>query len=82
LQVSDRHLINAGLYPPPWRHPRWRRSDGFHLPRAGQRADRPDRPLLNAIDVFAPVAWVELAAELGWYDQAHLTREFTRHPGV
>lgn len=40
------------------------------------------RRLLTAIDVFGPLAWAELAAELGWYDQAHLIRDFTRHTGV
>jgi len=28
------------------------------------------------------LAWPTLAAELGWYDQAHLIRDFKRHTGV
>jgi AraC-like DNA-binding protein len=32
--------------------------------------------------VYGQVAWVDLAAELGWFDQAHLIRDFKRHTGV
>jgi AraC-like DNA-binding protein len=28
------------------------------------------------------VAWTRLAADPGWYDQAHLVRDVTRHTGV
>jgi AraC-like DNA-binding protein len=41
------------------------------LHEAAQRADR-----------GVPVAWAELAADLGYADQAHLTREFTAMIGV
>jgi AraC-like DNA-binding protein len=40
------------------------------------------RRLLEAIDVEDHVAWARLAADLGWYDQAHLIRDVTRHTGV
>lgn len=40
------------------------------------------RRLLDAIDVTDGVGWSGLAAELGWYDQAHLVRDVTRHTGV
>lgn len=40
------------------------------------------RRLLESIDVSDRVAWTRLAAELGWYDQAHLIRDVTRHTGV
>jgi AraC-like DNA-binding protein len=40
------------------------------------------RRLLERIDVSDRVAWTRLAAELGWYDQAHLIRDVTRHTGV
>jgi AraC-like DNA-binding protein len=40
------------------------------------------RRLLANIDVYGEVAWVQLAASLGWYDQAHLIRDFKRHTGV
>lgn len=40
------------------------------------------RRLLERIDVYESVAWADLAAELGWYDQAHLIRDFRRHTGV
>jgi AraC-like DNA-binding protein len=40
------------------------------------------RRLLAHIDVQDRVAWTRLAADLGWYDQAHLVRDFTRHTGV
>ena len=40
------------------------------------------RHLLEQIDVSDRVAWTQLAADLGWYDQAHLIRDVTRHTGV
>ena len=40
------------------------------------------RRLLAHIDVQDLVAWTRLAADLGWYDQAHLVRDVTRHTGV
>ncbi|MQA07872.1 MAG: helix-turn-helix domain-containing protein [Pseudonocardiaceae bacterium] len=40
------------------------------------------RTLLENIDVYGQIAWVRLAAELGWFDQAHLIRDFKRHTGV
>ena len=40
------------------------------------------RRLLEAIDVDEGIAWTRLAADLGWYDQAHLVRDVTRHTGV
>jgi len=40
------------------------------------------RRLLDNIDVYESVAWADKAAELGWFDQAHLIRDFKRHTGV
>lgn len=40
------------------------------------------RRLLDSIDVYGQVTWTELAADLGWFDQAHLIRDFKRHTGV
>lgn len=40
------------------------------------------RRLLESIDVMDGIAWTRLAADLGWYDQAHLVRDVTRHTGV
>lgn len=40
------------------------------------------RRLLDHIDVYETVAWADMAAELGWFDQAHLIRDFQRHTGV
>ena len=40
------------------------------------------RRLLAGLDVRGAVAWADLSAELGWYDQAHLIRDFKRHTGV
>lgn len=40
------------------------------------------RRLLAQIDVRGPVPWSDLAAEHGWFDQAHLIRDFRRHTGV
>jgi AraC-like DNA-binding protein len=50
-------------------------------PRALARLLRMRR-LLDAIDVRRAVPWAELAAELGWFDQSHLIRDFRRHTGV
>ena len=40
------------------------------------------RRLLAGLDVRGAIAWADLSAELGWYDQAHLIRDFRRHTGV
>jgi AraC-like DNA-binding protein len=40
------------------------------------------RRLLEGIDHHEQVAWSRLAADLGWYDQAHLVRDVSRHTGV
>lgn len=40
------------------------------------------RALLASLDVFVPVAWADLAASWGWFDQSHFIRDFTRHTGV
>lgn len=40
------------------------------------------RGLLERIDVRSSVRWIELATEFGWFDQAHLIRDFKRHTGV
>jgi AraC-like DNA-binding protein len=40
------------------------------------------RRLLDYIDVYESQAWAEMAAQLGWFDQAHLIRDFKRHTGV
>jgi AraC-like DNA-binding protein len=40
------------------------------------------RRLLEGIDVHGVVGWADKAAELGWFDQAHLIRDFKRHTGV
>jgi AraC-like DNA-binding protein len=40
------------------------------------------RRLLEQIDVYGSVGWAEKAAELGWFDQAHLIRDFKHHTGV
>ncbi|WP_022884174.1 helix-turn-helix domain-containing protein [Glaciibacter superstes] len=40
------------------------------------------RRLVESIDVFGTVTWTGLAAELGWFDQAHLIRDFKRFTGV
>lgn len=50
-------------------------------PRALARLLRVRR-LLHAIDVRRDVPWTALAADLGWYDQAHLIRDVKRHTGV
>ena len=40
------------------------------------------RRLLEGIDVHGLVGWADKAAELGWFDQAHLIRDVKRHTGV
>jgi AraC-like DNA-binding protein len=50
-------------------------------PRALARVLRVRR-LLEQVDVRDRVAWSRLAAELGWYDQAHLIRDVVRSTGV
>lgn len=40
------------------------------------------RDLLSRIDIRSEVPWSDHAAELGWFDQAHLIRDFKRHTGV
>lgn len=50
-------------------------------PRALARLLRMRR-LLVALDVSAPAPWTDLAAQYGWFDQAHLIRDFKRHTGV
>lgn len=40
------------------------------------------RRLLASIDVHGEVGWAAHAADLGWFDQAHLIRDFRRHTGV
>ncbi len=40
------------------------------------------RRLLQSIDTYGSAEWGELAAKLGWADQAHLIRDFKRHTGV
>jgi AraC-like DNA-binding protein len=50
-------------------------------PRALSRVIRL-RALVASIDVYGGVEWTALAAELGWFDQAHLIRDFRRFTGV
>lgn len=50
-------------------------------PRSWSRQVRLRR-LLADLDAHGDVPWSSLAAELGWYDQAHLIRDFRRHTGV
>ncbi len=40
------------------------------------------RRMLQELDVRGEVAWADLSVALGWYDQAHLIRDFRRHTGV
>ncbi len=40
------------------------------------------RRLLESIDPSRPVRWTEEAERWGWFDQAHLIRDFKRHTGV
>jgi AraC-like DNA-binding protein len=40
------------------------------------------RRLLESLEVQDRIAWPRLAADLGWYDQAHLVRDVTRCTGV
>jgi AraC-like DNA-binding protein len=40
------------------------------------------RRLLAALDVSASIGWTDLAQQHGWFDQAHLIRDFKRHTGV
>lgn len=50
-------------------------------PRALSRVLRL-RALVGSIDVYGGVEWTALASELGWFDQAHLIRDFRRFTGV
>lgn len=50
-------------------------------PRALSRVLRL-RALVASIDVYGGVGWTALASELGWFDQAHLIRDFRRFTGV
>lgn len=50
-------------------------------PRALARLLRVRR-LLAGIDAQGEIPWAGLAVDLGWYDQAHLIRDFKRHTGV
>jgi AraC-like DNA-binding protein len=40
------------------------------------------RRLLEQVGAEDRIVWSRLAADLGWYDQAHLVRDVTRHTGV
>lgn len=40
------------------------------------------RRLLEDLEVHGSQDWPGLAVELGWFDQAHLIRDFKRHTGV
>lgn len=40
------------------------------------------RRMLESLDLYGTQSWADRAAELGWYDQAHLIRDFKRHTGV
>lgn len=40
------------------------------------------RALLARLDIEAEPSWTDEAARLGWFDQAHMIRDFKRHTGV
>ncbi len=40
------------------------------------------RSLLAGLDVTAKNPWTSIAADLGWFDQSHLIRDFKRHTGT
>lgn len=40
------------------------------------------RRLLATLDVDSEIDWSQCATEFGWYDQAHLIRDFKRYTGV
>ncbi|MET0789349.1 MAG: helix-turn-helix domain-containing protein [Cellulomonas sp.] len=40
------------------------------------------RDLLASLGTGRPVGWGQVAADRGWYDQAHLIRHFRRHTGT
>ena len=40
------------------------------------------RRLLAELDITGAIDWSRLASEMGWYDQAHLIRDFRRYTGV
>jgi methylphosphotriester-DNA--protein-cysteine methyltransferase len=50
-------------------------------PKAYQRLAR-FRATLTSIDAAAGLGWPAFAAERGYYDQAHLIREFRAHAGL
>ena len=50
-------------------------------PRMLSRILRMQR-LLATVDTRNGTPWADAAAALGWYDQAHLIRDFRRHTGV
>lgn len=69
LQCSPRHLI--ALF----------RDHVGVPPKQAARLVRFDR-LVSRLRARVPVAWADLAAELGYADQAHLVREFRRFTGI
>lgn len=40
------------------------------------------RALIESLDIETETNWSQLAVEQGWFDQAHLIRDFRRHTGV
>ena len=50
-------------------------------PRAFSRTVRVSA-LLERLDVHGQIDWTAHAAALGWFDQAHLIRDFKQHTGV